>query len=217
LVTHINRTRNAVVTVSDFLVDYSITIIVNTVTDLCRTGINRWIRVIAVDWRCVTILIRVIAECLSSNIRGHPGCNLDCVDSPQRDIYPLDYNVVGSREYALDREITPAICLGIKSSSLHGYKQTSLNLTTYRDIALDGSGLRRCSQHYSAANDADADQYKLEPRDLSVHCHCSFLQRRQPGGLGALHRVADGVAEEARTRGFASPAFAGFAFIEAQA
>ena len=36
---------------------------------------------------------------------------------------------------------------------------------------------------------------------------------RQPGGLGVLRRVAEGVAEEARTRGFASPALAGFAFI----
>ena len=34
-----------------------------------------------------------------------------------------------------------------------------------------------------------------------------------PGDLGVLRRVADGVAEEARTRGFASPALAGFAFI----
>jgi hypothetical protein len=30
----------------------------------------------------------------------------------------------------------------------------------------------------------------------------------------APRTVADGVAEEARTRGFASPALAGFAFIE---
>jgi hypothetical protein len=36
---------------------------------------------------------------------------------------------------------------------------------------------------------------------------------RQPGDLGVFRRVAEGVAEEARTRGFASPAFAGFAFI----
>ena len=38
---------------------------------------------------------------------------------------------------------------------------------------------------------------------------------RQPGDLGVLRRVAEGVAEEARTRGFASPALAGFAFIGA--
>jgi hypothetical protein len=37
----------------------------------------------------------------------------------------------------------------------------------------------------------------------------------QPGDLGVLRGVAEGVAEEARTRGFASPALAGFAFIEA--
>ena len=37
----------------------------------------------------------------------------------------------------------------------------------------------------------------------------------QPGDLGVLRRVAEGVAEEARTRGFASPALAGFAFVGA--
>jgi hypothetical protein len=36
---------------------------------------------------------------------------------------------------------------------------------------------------------------------------------RQPGDLGDLRRVAEGVAEEARTRGFASPALAEFAFV----
>ena len=36
----------------------------------------------------------------------------------------------------------------------------------------------------------------------------------QPGDLRALRGVAGGVAEEARTRGFASPALAGFAFIK---
>jgi hypothetical protein len=35
----------------------------------------------------------------------------------------------------------------------------------------------------------------------------------QLGGLGVLRGVADGVAEEARTRSFASLAFASFAFI----
>lgn len=37
---------------------------------------------------------------------------------------------------------------------------------------------------------------------------------RQPGDLGVLEGVAEGVWEEARTRGFASPALAGFAFDE---
>jgi hypothetical protein len=36
---------------------------------------------------------------------------------------------------------------------------------------------------------------------------------RQPGDLGVLRGVAEGVAKEARTRGFASLAFAKFAFI----
>jgi hypothetical protein len=36
---------------------------------------------------------------------------------------------------------------------------------------------------------------------------------RQPGDLWVLRGVAEGVAEEARTRGFASPALAGFAFV----
>ena len=36
---------------------------------------------------------------------------------------------------------------------------------------------------------------------------------RQPGDLRVLRGVAGGVAEEARTRGFASQALAGFAFI----
>jgi len=42
-----------------------------------------------------------------------------------------------------------------------------------------------------------------------------FLVRelRQPGDLGIHRGVTGGVAEEARIRGFASPAFAGFAFI----
>jgi len=35
---------------------------------------------------------------------------------------------------------------------------------------------------------------------------------RQPGDLGAFRGVADGVAEEARTRGFASSPFDDFAF-----
>ena len=35
----------------------------------------------------------------------------------------------------------------------------------------------------------------------------------QPGELGVLRGVAEGVAEEARTRGFASLAFARFAFV----
>ncbi len=42
-----------------------------------------------------------------------------------------------------------------------------------------------------------------------------MLMIRQPGDLGVLRGVAEGVAEEARTRGFASPALAGFAFIDA--
>ena len=38
---------------------------------------------------------------------------------------------------------------------------------------------------------------------------------RQPGYLGVLRGVAGGVAEEARTRGFASLSFLRFAFIGA--
>ena len=37
---------------------------------------------------------------------------------------------------------------------------------------------------------------------------------RQLGGLGVLRGIRDGAAEEARTRGFAAPAFAGCAFVE---
>ena len=37
---------------------------------------------------------------------------------------------------------------------------------------------------------------------------------RQLGGRGVLRGVEEGVAEEARTRGFAAPAFAGCAFVE---
>ncbi len=37
---------------------------------------------------------------------------------------------------------------------------------------------------------------------------------RQPGDLGVLRGVFDGFSEEARTRGFASPALAGFAFVK---
>jgi hypothetical protein len=39
-------------------------------------------------------------------------------------------------------------------------------------------------------------------------------QHRQPGYLGVLRRVAEGVAEEARTRGIASLTFIRFAFID---
>ncbi len=46
-------------------------------------------------------------------------------------------------------------------------------------------------------------------------CQTRLSSGRQPGDLGALRRVAEGVAEEARTRGFASPALAGFAFVGA--
>ncbi len=38
---------------------------------------------------------------------------------------------------------------------------------------------------------------------------------RQLGGLGDLRDVVEGVAEEARTRGFPSPSFGGFGFIDA--
>jgi len=44
-----------------------------------------------------------------------------------------------------------------------------------------------------------------------------MIIQRQPGDLGVLRRVAEGVAEEARTRGFASPALAGFAFVNKSA
>ncbi len=36
---------------------------------------------------------------------------------------------------------------------------------------------------------------------------------RQPGDLGVLREVFRGFSEEARTRGIASPALAGFAFV----
>jgi len=37
---------------------------------------------------------------------------------------------------------------------------------------------------------------------------------RQPGDLRVLEGVVEGALEEARTRGFASPALAGFALID---
>ena len=40
-----------------------------------------------------------------------------------------------------------------------------------------------------------------------------YKSNRQPGDLGVLRRVAEGVAEEARTRGFASQPFGWFAFV----
>jgi hypothetical protein len=39
--------------------------------------------------------------------------------------------------------------------------------------------------------------------------------KQQPGDLGVLHGVAENVAEEARTRGFASMTFVRFASIAA--
>ena len=39
---------------------------------------------------------------------------------------------------------------------------------------------------------------------------------RQPGGLGVLRGVAEGVAEEVRTRGFAPLGFPRFAFVVAE-
>ena len=38
---------------------------------------------------------------------------------------------------------------------------------------------------------------------------------RRPGGLGVLRGVVEGVAEEARTRGFPSSSFGGFIYIVA--
>ena len=42
----------------------------------------------------------------------------------------------------------------------------------------------------------------------------SRSERRQPGDLGVLRGVAEGVAEEARTRGFASLTLVRFAFVQ---
>jgi hypothetical protein len=39
------------------------------------------------------------------------------------------------------------------------------------------------------------------------------LGLRRPGDLGVLREVFHGFSEEARTRGIASPALAGFAFV----
>jgi len=44
-------------------------------------------------------------------------------------------------------------------------------------------------------------------------CGRHQLYVRQPGDLGVLRGVVEGVAEEARTLGFASLAFASYAFI----
>ena len=64
-----------------------------------------------------------------------------------------------------------------------------------------------------------------ESAKLTIHvffycnepCHIvitpELAQLRQPGDLGVLRRVAEGVAEEARTRGFASLTLVRFAFI----
>jgi hypothetical protein len=49
---------------------------------------------------------------------------------------------------------------------------------------------------------------------LSANRYQLFAGLWQPGDLGVLRGVAEGVAEEARTRGFASLAFARFAFLK---
>jgi hypothetical protein len=59
---------------------------------------------------------------------------------------------------------------------------------------------------------------RIEPHVSRSHPSKSFCHRSmvhlQLGGLGILRSVAGAsVAEEAKTRGFASPAFAGFAFV----
>jgi len=66
----------------------------------------------------------------------------------------------------------------------------------------------------------------FEDHSRSPSCHCKGpvfigliigrtfpVTERQPGDLGGLRGVADGVMEEARTRGFPSPPFGGFGFI----
>ena len=52
------------------------------------------------------------------------------------------------------------------------------------------------------------------PRLASASKANAELPLRQLGGLGVLRSVWDGVAEEARTRGFATPAFAGYALVD---
>jgi len=49
---------------------------------------------------------------------------------------------------------------------------------------------------------------------LGIHEGPPNWNQGQPGDLGVLRGVARGVAEEARTRGFASPAFASFALFQ---
>ncbi len=51
----------------------------------------------------------------------------------------------------------------------------------------------------------------LDPRHLA--CRGSAGGVGQPGGLRVLRDVAGGVAEEARTRGFASLSLGRFAFV----
>ncbi len=51
-------------------------------------------------------------------------------------------------------------------------------------------------------------------RNLANACMVLVQVWRQLGGLGVLRGVVEGVAEEARTRGFPSPSFDGFGFID---
>ena len=55
---------------------------------------------------------------------------------------------------------------------------------------------------------------RLSPRHNDPSVAQTPSCARQLGGLRVLRGVAKGVAEEARTRGFASPAFAGFALVK---
>ncbi len=51
----------------------------------------------------------------------------------------------------------------------------------------------------------------VNPPNIISCDHLWIRATRQPGDLGVLRGVADGVAEEARTRGFASSGFPEFA------
>ncbi len=60
------------------------------------------------------------------------------------------------------------------------------------------------------------DQAKRRNRSMAVHCTVARLvieTLRQPSRRRVLRGVVEGVAEEARTRGFPSLPFGGFGFV----
>jgi hypothetical protein len=116
-ITHIDCTRNTVVTVRDFFIHCSVTIVVDTIASLRPRRIYQRISIIAVAWKRETVLIRIVAERLLADISSHLGRNRDCTDNAVCHSRLANGDVIRSRRDSFDREVAPTIRLRIQSSS----------------------------------------------------------------------------------------------------